>query len=83
MPNECVSTSATADIHTYFLRRSAIKFTFLLKKKHASTSTNGIGDAQASQKRGKGRPEEDDNYQKTSIDGAAQKWVKRKQDGGG
>ena len=26
-----VSTSATADLHTYFLRMSALKFTFLLK----------------------------------------------------
>ena len=33
MPKECVSISATSDLHTYFLRRSAIKFSFLLKKK--------------------------------------------------
>ena len=39
--NECVFTSATADLHTYFLRRSTIKFTYLLKNNHhASTSTS-------------------------------------------
>ena len=31
MPKECVSTSTTSDLHTYLLRRSAIKFTSLLK----------------------------------------------------
>ena len=38
-PKECVSTSATADLPTYFLRRSAIKFCLLLQNNnHASTS---------------------------------------------
>ena len=37
-PKECVSTSATADIHTYLLCTSAIKFTLLQEKNHASTS---------------------------------------------
>ena len=36
-----ISTSATADLHMYFLRRSAIKFTFLIKNNnHASTIMN-------------------------------------------
>ena len=38
-PKGCVSASATAGLHTYFLRRSAIKFSFFLKNNtHASTS---------------------------------------------
>ena len=38
-----VSTSATADLHTYFLRRSAIKFIFLLKRhKQAAATMEGI-----------------------------------------
>ena len=39
---ECVSTSATADLHMYFLLRSAIKFTFLQEKTrtHALKKTN-------------------------------------------
>ena len=44
---------------------------------------SGSGDAQDSQKCAKGRPDEDDNSQKTSRDGAIQKWVKRKHDRGG
>ena len=37
-----VSTRATADPHIYFLRRSALKVTFLLKKNnHASTRRSG------------------------------------------
>ena len=40
-PKECVSTSATADLHMYFFCRSAIKITFVLNKNnHASMSTN-------------------------------------------
>ena len=40
-PKECVSTSATADLHMYFFCRSAIKSTFLLNNNnHASMSTN-------------------------------------------
>ena len=36
-----VSTSATADLLTYFLQRSGIKFTFLLKNNnHSSTGTD-------------------------------------------
>ena len=43
VPKECASTSATADLHAYLLRRSAIKFSFLLKNNnHASTSPNEI-----------------------------------------
>ena len=42
LQRNAVSTSTTADLHTYFLRGSALKFTFLLKNNnHASTSTNG------------------------------------------
>ena len=43
----------------------------------------GSRDAQASQKRAKGRPGEDNNSQNISRDGAAQERVKRKHDGGG
>ena len=43
----------------------------------------GSGDAQASQKRAKGRPAEENNPHKTSRDGAAQKRAKRKHDRGG
>ena len=35
-----VSTSSTADLHTYFLRSSDIKFTFLLKRHQRAASTN-------------------------------------------
>ena len=36
-----VFTNTIADLHTYFLRRSVLKFTFLLKNnKHISTRTN-------------------------------------------
>ena len=38
-PKEYVSTSTTADIHTYFLQRSDIKFTFLQKKTHTHQRT--------------------------------------------
>ena len=37
-PKECVSTNATADLHTYFLRRFAINLPSYLKKNHTSTS---------------------------------------------
>ena len=36
-----VSTSATADLHTYFLRRSAMKFTFLTKKHQRAAAITG------------------------------------------
>ena len=42
-PKECVSTSSTDDLHTYFLCRSVIQFSLLLKNNnHTSTSPNGI-----------------------------------------
>ena len=36
-----VSTGATADIHTYFLRRYPMKFTFLLKRHQQAAETMG------------------------------------------
>ena len=44
---------------------------------------SGSGDAQASQKCAKGRPDKDDNSQETPRDGAAYKQEKRKHGGKG
>ena len=38
---ECVSTSATYDLHTYFICRSATKKNFLTKKKHPHIEQGG------------------------------------------
>ena len=43
-PKECVSTSATSNLHTYFLRRSAIKF-FLTKKLQLHIGRGGTRNA--------------------------------------
>ena len=39
IPKECVSTSAAADLHKYFLHKSDIKFNFLLTT-HTHTHTH-------------------------------------------